>query len=58
VSAPPIRIILEGAGTGLPALLLGSGPRRRFIGHLCEPKNNVSPKSTLKMLSEPSVEML
>jgi hypothetical protein len=51
----PIRALHEGAGTGLPALLLGSKTSRYLFG-----RAGVSPFSmpALKMLSGPPMKML
>ena len=57
--APPIGAPREGAGTGLPALLLGSKRRRPFIGSAgVSPNLAPVPKSVWGGLSRAPVEML
>jgi hypothetical protein len=57
--ARPIRTLCEVAGTGLPAFLLSSKPRRRFLGRAgVSPKTAPAHKSLSGQLSGPPVEML
>ena len=57
--ARPIRALREGAGTGLPALLLASKNRRRRLGRAgVSPFSLPAPKSLSGPLWEAPVEML
>jgi hypothetical protein len=45
--ARPIRALGEGAGTGMPRILLGSKNGRRCLGHRCESKNDAGPQKAI-----------
>jgi hypothetical protein len=57
--ACPIRALCQGADTGLPALLLGSKKRRRYLGHAgVSPFSLPTSKSLSGLLWGVPVEML